>query len=477
MRCVVVLLVLHLTLVVSQDPASSSLDALGKQEGLFLGFDLARAGRPAKPPAEKKNKKLDRAKLEAEAKAKQAARPIKQRKALKRAIIACYLEKMALERRGMNAFVIPAIPTELCTHVVYSYLKVDQRSGRLVFRTFDYSTDMSSLRKLYYLKRSNSDLKLIITYGNGKNAGELMRVIGSRRRRDEFVDSTVLLILRFGFDGLNLHWEGPGPSICKPNLDKLYRFLKELKLALEKHNLELSVMLPACRLTCPGDLNMWKLAQYVDFLHLIAYDYYAKKLENTASYSALFSQGQENTEGCMTDWVDSGVRRDQMVVGLSALGRNYNMPTNGSFTMNAPTMTDEPLGSPGFLTQARGYLCYPEICRNTLYYNWKKEWDGATNTPYAYCSDELVSYDDADSVWIKTRWLRNHAVAGVFLWSLGYDDYNGQCGGSYPLLRKMNEALQGYVPPFDGEYPMPHYGVKLKCSNDSQTTPDYTDCK
>ncbi|CAN7979397.1 unnamed protein product [Ixodes persulcatus] len=85
-----------------------------------------------------------------------------------------------------------------------------------------------SLRKLYYLKRSNSDLKLIITYGNGKNAGELMRVIGSRRRRDEFVDSTVLLILRFGFDGLNLHWEGPGPSICKPNLDKLYRFLKAI---------------------------------------------------------------------------------------------------------------------------------------------------------------------------------------------------------------------------------------------------------
>ncbi|CAN7998415.1 unnamed protein product, partial [Ixodes pacificus] len=178
------------------------------------------------------------------------------------------------------------------------------------------------------------------------------------------------------------------------------------------------------------------ICRYVDYLHLIAYDYYAKQLETTASYSALFSQGQENTEGCMTDWVDAGVRRDQMVVGLSALGRNYNMPTNGTFAMGAPTMTDERLGTPGFLTQTRGYLCYPE-----------------------------------------TRWLRNHAVAGVFLWSLGYDDYNGQCGGNYPLLRKMNEALQGYTPPFDGECPMPHYGVRLKCSNNSQTTPDYTDCK
>ncbi|CAN7992962.1 unnamed protein product, partial [Ixodes hexagonus] len=404
--------------------------------------------------------------------------------ARKRSVVACYLQKAALERTGMNGFSIAAIPAEMCTHVVYSHLKIDQRSGRLVFKSFEYSTDMSSLRKLYCLKSSKPGFKLIVAYGHGRNRAELLRVIGSKSKREEFIKSTVLLILRFGFDGLNLHWEGPGPSICKPHLNRLYRFLKasspDLKCILVDF-LTFFIMLPACQLTCPNDLDMWRLALYVDYLHLIAYDYHSNDVKRTTSYSALFSKEgditREDTESCTGEWVDAGVPRDQLVIGISALGRNYKVPFNGSYGINAPTAPDDPLGNPGFLSHTKGYLNYIEICRNTKYWNWNREWDNGASTPYAYNNEEWVSYDDTDSVWLKTQWFKHHGLAGVFLWSLDNDDYNGHCGESYPLLRKAYEVLKDYKPPFEGECPMPHYGVNLKCSNSSQPSPDYTDCR
>ncbi|XP_042150271.1 uncharacterized protein LOC121838234, partial [Ixodes scapularis] len=50
---------------------------------------------------------------------------------------------------------------------------------RMVWNSF---SPTGSLRKLYSLKRLNPDLKLIIAYGNGKNAGELIHVIPLRSR-------------------------------------------------------------------------------------------------------------------------------------------------------------------------------------------------------------------------------------------------------------------------------------------------------
>lgn len=66
----------------------------------------------------------------------------------------------------------------------------------------------------------------MLTYGDGRSGRELMDMMDKESLRGAFVRSAVLWIMRFGFDGLNLHWEGPGPSLCEPHVTNLYNLLK-----------------------------------------------------------------------------------------------------------------------------------------------------------------------------------------------------------------------------------------------------------
>ena len=53
-----------------------------------------------------------------------------------------------------------------------------------------------------------------------------------------------------------------------------------------------------------------------------------------------------------------------------------------------------------------------------------------------------VSYDDQQSIRIKSHFAYQQGLAGVMTWSIDTDDFRGKCGGPpYPLLRTINNAL------------------------------------
>ena len=53
-----------------------------------------------------------------------------------------------------------------------------------------------------------------------------------------------------------------------------------------------------------------------------------------------------------------------------------------------------------------------------------------------------VSYDNQESIRMKTNYAYKHNLAGVMTWSIDTDDFRGKCGGpTFPLLRTINHAL------------------------------------
>ena len=86
-----------------------------------------------------------------------------------------------------------------------------------------------------------------------------------------------------------------------------------------------------------------------------------------------------------------------------------------------------------------------QICHNVLYDGWsvvRASADGGFG-PYAHKGDQWVSFDDVDTIETKVSYLRSMGLAGVMVWSIDLDDFNGSCrpGKTYPLLKAVNRGL------------------------------------
>lgn len=53
------------------------------------------------------------------------------------------------------------------------------------------------------------------------------------------------------------------------------------------------------------------------------------------------------------------------------------------------------------------------------------------------------------------EWLKEQGFGGIMVWSIDMDDFSGRCGGGkYPLLKSLNQELDGYKVnlEYDGPY-------------------------
>ncbi len=118
-----------------------------------------------------------------------------------------------------------------------------------------------------------------------------------------------------------------------------------------------------------------------------------------------------------------GVSPAKMVLGIPLYGHVYDK-------------TSSKLGSPFEKTSKTGTLRYNQI--KDLYLDnpdCTVKWHPKSYVPYAYCPDDqvFVSYDDEDSIKIKSMYAKQKRVKGVFFWRLSGDD------SDHNLIRAIKE--------------------------------------
>ncbi len=100
----------------------------------------------------------------------------------------------------------------------------------------------------------------------------------------------------------------------------------------------------------------------------------------------------------------------------------------------------------GPYTREDGFLGYNEICEELMETDesktWTVEWEDDHMAPFMYKGLKWVSYDNMESIRIKSEFAYDNRLAGVMTWSIDTDDFSGKCGGpTFPLLRTINHAL------------------------------------
>ncbi|KAI4467570.1 chitinase [Holotrichia oblita] len=224
-------------------------------------------------------------------------------------VVVCYLGSWSAYRPGRGKFEIEDLDPSLFTHVIYSFAGLNSVTDTI--RSLDSWQDLSDgnngYNRLVRLKQKYPHLKVSIAIGGWNEGSEsYSRLVADLAKRGRFINSVLDFLNKHKFDGLDLDWEYPGMRGGTPQ-DKTNFFLlvklrytltrtlfcKELRAAFNRFNYLLTAAFGAGKDTIDTAYDVRGLSKYLDFIHMMCYDYHGAG-ERTRANAPLASSNMHN---------------------------------------------------------------------------------------------------------------------------------------------------------------------------------------
>ncbi|RPD44389.1 glycoside hydrolase family 18 protein [Hymenobacter sediminis] len=312
-----------------------------------------------------------------------------------------------------NATGFRQYPTEKLTHIIYSFLHL--QGARLAF---DTPQDQATVAALVALKQQHPQLKVLLSLGGWGGCETCSQVFATAQGRSAFATSVKEILTATHTDGIDLDWEYP--AVAGP---PGHRFAPE-----DRHNFTLLVQALRATLGSAYEISFaaggfpeylqqaveWQAVMpLVDRVNLMSYDLVNGYSTTTGHHTPLYSTPRQVPS------VDDGVRfldsvgvaPGKIVIGAAfyarifrgVAGRHQGLQQAGTFkqAVNYKDFADS-------LSAARGFSFY---------------WDELAQAPYAYSAQrqEFATFDDAQSIRLKTRYARKKQLGGIMFWELTGD--------------------------------------------------------
>ncbi|MGN8644753.1 glycoside hydrolase family 18 protein [Gracilibacillus sp. HCP3S3_G5_1] len=337
----------------------------------------------------------------------------------------------------------------------------------------DWDRDFyGNLGGLAILKDENPGLRTLLSIGGWTFSKNFSNIAASDETRRTFAKSAVAFMRTYEMDGVDIDWEYPVSGGHEGNIhrpeDKQNHtlLLQEIRKELDKAEKEdgKKYELAIASSANPSYLEnneMAKIAEIVDFIDIMTYDFNGSWQSTSAHNAPLFADpaaseagvpGTEvfNVATAIEGHLHAGVPANKLVMGLPFYGRSWAscdnteaMP-NGGYYHNCQ--------GAGNGTWEAGVYDYDDIIQHKLTDDqYVAYWNDVSKVPYLFNEEtgEFISYDDEQSIAEKVAYAENLQLGGAMIWELSADR------DSRLLSVIFNEFTNKTVPPL----PTPNDGT------------------
>ncbi|KAJ1396281.1 Glycoside hydrolase family 18, catalytic domain [Sesbania bispinosa] len=279
--------------------------------------------------------------------------------------------------------------------------------------------------------------------GGGSNSTVFSQMASNRQNRKAFIDSTIKVARKYGFDGIDLDWEFPADEKDMSNLALLYKewyqaMVVEAQAQRRPRLLLTSAVYYNSTIRLIGDgprsYPAQAIRQYLDWASPMCFDYHGAWANETGFNAALLydPNSEISTKFGIGSWIKSGVPPEKLVMGLPLYGRTWELKD--------PNVHGVGVEAVGPAVDTDGTMDYDQILEFNKENGATVVFDEVAVSFYSYAGTTWIGYDDGPSITKKVQFAKSKSLKGYFFGLLG----RTRIGPSQDKLQ-MHGDTKGYA--------------------------------
>ena len=337
--------------------------------------------------------------------------------------IACKAQKTGMQKNfsviayyAGRTTMIDSFEVEKLTDLIFSFCHL--KGDRLAVSN---GRDSATIVRMVALKKRNPGLKIILSLGGWGGCKTCSSIFSTKKGRRIFAKSTKQLNKYFGTDGIDLDWEYPviegfpghafGPE-DKPNFTAL---IKQLRKKLGK-KMEISFAAGGFSSYIDSSVDWKKVMPLTNRVNLMSYDLVSGFSAISGHQTPLYStpKQSESVDNGVKKLITAGVPANKIAIGAAFYARLFHVTDTTSNGLYLPAQFYHGLSFSHFsdtINVKNGFIQY---------------WDTVAKAPYAFNIQRrlMATYDDSESIKLKTDYVIKHKLNGIMFWQLADDSFN-----------------------------------------------------